>query len=98
MTISMNRACLSGLSVLASAMLLSACGGGGDGGRGADKTQPVTATADVTEQVPVAASVDANAATAYVSALSATSPAVTDTKDPVDASAPLATSDNQETS
>lgn len=95
MTTFMNRARLGGLSVLASVMLLSACGGGGDGG---DKAQPVTATTDVTDQVPVAASVDANAATAYVSALSATSPAVTDTKDPVDASAPLATSDNQETS
>lgn len=92
MTHSMNRALLGGLSILASAVLLSACGGGGD------KAQPITATADVTAQVPVAASVDANAATAYVSALSATSPTVTDTKDPVDASVPLATSDTQETS
>ncbi len=92
MTLSMNRALLGGLAVLTSAAMLSACGGGGD------KARPTTATADVTAEVPVAASVDANAATAYVSALSATSPAVTETKDPVDASVPLATSDNQETS
>lgn len=86
------RHLMGGLACLAAAAMLTACGGGGD------DVRPVTASPDVTEQVPVAASSDSNAATAYVDALSATPPAANETKEPVDASAPLATSDNDETS
>lgn len=70
--------------------LLSACGGGGD------SAKPVTATADVTAQVPTAATTQAEAATAYTSALASTPPSQTDALEPVAVPASLATDDTAE--
>lgn len=72
-------------------VLLTACGGGGDNG-----VRPVTATADVTTQVPAAAATEAAAATSYVSALADQPPAKTDTLEPVAVPAALATDDTAE--
>ncbi len=71
-------------------LLLSACGGGGD------NVKPVTATADVTTQVPAAAATEAAAATAYVTALSSQPASTTDVLEPVAVPAMLATDDTAE--
>jgi len=71
-------------------LLLSACGGGGD------NAKPVTATVDVTTQVPAAAATEAAAATAYVTALSNQPAATTDVLEPVAVPAMLATDDTAE--
>jgi|GEM_PF-2213969 len=70
--------------------LLSACGGGGD------NVKPVTATVDVTTQVPAAAATEAAAATAYVTALSSQPSSTTDVLEPVAVPDMLATDDTAE--
>jgi len=70
--------------------LLSACGGGGD------NVKPVTATVDVTTQVPAAAATEAAAATAYVTALSSQPSTTTDVLEPVAVPDMLATDDTAE--
>lgn len=71
--------------------LLSACGGGGD-----DGVRPVSATADVTTQVPTAAAVEPNAATAYVAALADQPADKTEVLEPVMVPDALATDDTAE--
>lgn len=71
--------------------LLSACGGGGG-----DGARPVSATADVTAQVPAAAATEPNAATSYVAALADQPADKTEVLEPVAVPDALATDDTAE--
>lgn len=79
-------------SLILTASLLVACGGGGDD----HPTTPGSANADVTTQVPAAASTDATAATSYTNSLANTPPSTGDSLDPVAVPDTLGTDDTAE--
>lgn len=77
-------------SSLIGTLLLTACGGGGDG------IAPIVTPVDVTVQVAPEATVQPSSATVYVDALASTPASTGDQLEPVTVPASLATDDTAE--